>query len=453
MNPIIFHIDINSYFATMLQQENPALRGKAVGVVKSAGRSCIIASSNEAKKLGIKTGCVVNEAKQLCPGIILVPANFDIMLSATRKLKQIFEEFSPQVHVFSLDEAFLDLTGCEAIMSARHPEHGYQPSEGSSTVRFTKAQSQMDFKVLDPSLVAQDDILIAYAARMQARIKAVLGEWVQCNIGISHNKLLAKMAGEIGPKGSIRTIDASNLDSVLSSISFHDVCGVGRALEKKLALLGVSHPMQINLLDDKTLQIYFGPHWAKELRKIGLGMETHFFYSRGDGNPAKATYQKSVGRTITGYSLCDDEREIRRVLLNLLEEATHKLRKMDLSGRKIGISLHGRDQSWGDFKTLKYWVRHTSEIWDLLYGEMYQRWDRTFPIIKFGVWIGDCRPTSVTPQSFLPQWEKQEKIYGIVDKINDRYGSFTLMPATLLGGTVIRPEVTGYLGDKVYLGL
>ena len=93
MKKIIFHVDINSYFATMLQQENPSLRGKIVGVVKGVGRSCIIASSNEAKKVGIKTGCVVKDAKKIAPGIVLVPANFDIMLSATRKLKNLFQEF------------------------------------------------------------------------------------------------------------------------------------------------------------------------------------------------------------------------------------------------------------------------------------------------------------------------------------------------------------------------
>ncbi len=406
---LIFHIDINSYFATMLQQENPALRGKVVGVVKGVGRSCIIASSNEAKKVGIKTGFVVKEAKKIAPQIVLVPANFDIMLSATRKLKDLFSELSPSVHVFSLDEVFLDLTGCEGLMKN-------QPT--------------------------------VYAQRIQQRIKEVLGEWVQCNVGISHNKLLAKMAGEIGPKGSVETIDETNLDEVLTGISFHDVCGVGMRLEEKLRLLGVTHPIQINLIDDETLNQYFGPHWSKELRKVSRGEETHFFT-----HTRAVLYQQSVGRTITGYKLCDDEFQIRRVLLNLLEEATHKLRAMDLSGRKIGISLHGHDTYWSEHRTLRYWVRHTDEIWSLLYDGMYKKWDRQFPVIKFGVWIGDCKPTRSTPQSLLPEWSKREKIYSIVDKINDKFGSFTVKPATLLGGPIIKPEVTGYLGDRIYLGL
>ena len=420
MDRLIFHVDINSYFATMLQQENPNLRGKVVGVVKSAGRTCIIASSNEAKRVGIKTGCLLKDARKLALGIIVVPAQFDIMLSATRKLKKMFEDFSPSVDVFSLDEVFLDLTGCEKLFAS--------PTE--------------------------------YAHKIQSRIREVIGEWVQCNVGISHNKLLAKLAGEMAPKGTVFHIDENNLDEILKIAKFRDVCGIGYRLEKRLSVLGAQHPYEINLLDDSTLLEYFGPHWAVELRKIGLGQETHFFtnpartsWGRGATTEKDLPYQKSVGRTITGYKLCDDEEQIRRVLLNLLEEATHKLRAMDLSGRKIGISLSGHDQYWGDGKTLSYWVRHTDEIWKLLYDGMYRKWDRTFPVIKFGVWIGDCRPTSVIPQSFLPEWERRETKYTMIDKVNDRFGSFTLYPARLLGGPIIKPEVTGYLGDKVYLGL
>jgi nucleotidyltransferase/DNA polymerase involved in DNA repair len=163
-----------------------------------------------------------------------------------------------------------------------------------------------------------------------------------------------------------------------------DVCGIGRGLSKKLHYLGVHHPIEINLLDDKTLHDTFGPHWAVELKKIARGEETHLFT-----HEKEVTYQQSVGRTITGWKLCDDEEQIQRVLLNLLEEATHKLRAMDLVGRKVGISLWGHDRHWGEYRTLQYWVRHTDEIWKLLYDGMYKKWRRDFPVIKFGVWIGE----------------------------------------------------------------
>ncbi len=404
----------------MLQQENPTLRGKPIGIVKGVGRTCIIASSNEAKRVGVETGSGVKDAKQKAPKIILVPANFDIMLSATRKLKALFETFSPDIDVFSLDEVFLNLTGCETLMRTK---------TGSSEV-------------------------VAYGRSIQQRIREVLGEWVQCNVGISHNKLLAKMAGEIPPKGGIFHITPQNLDSILSSVTLKEVCGVGFRLAEKLAALGVSTPYQINLLDDETLQSHFGPFWAIELRKVGRGEETHFFHTRKGGFLYQnLDYQKSVGRTITGYTLCNNDEQIKRILLNLLEEATHKLRAMDSVGRKIGISLWGHDTHWGQSIILKYWVRHTDEIWDLITTHLYSKWYTKFPVIKFGVWIGECKPMREVPGCLLHTWKKRERLYSAIDQVNSRFGTFTLKPATLLGGELIKPEVTGYLGDKVYLGL
>lgn len=412
----IYHVDINSYFATMMQQENPLLRGKPIGIIKDVGRSCIIASSNEAKTYGIKTGCRAQEARKLYKDIILVPAAFDIFLSSTHTLKRVFHSLCPTVHIFSLDEAFLDMRGCEIFMASLFD--GVMPTPEQ------------------------------FGTLIQKNIRAALGTWVQCNVGVAPNKLLAKMASEISPKGSVFQITPENIDQVLSTTPFSDVCGVGYALEKRLAILGISTPYQINLLDDETLTTHFGPFWSKELRKIGKGKETHFFT-----HIKKVEYMQSVGRTITGYKLCDSEEQIRQILLNLLEEATYKLRRMDLAGRGIGISLRGHTHRWGAHTTLKYYVRHTNEIFDLLYNKMYKKWKRTFPIIKFGVYIFQVKPCRDIPLCLLPEFQKNEQIYNAVDKVNNRFGLFTLKPATLLGGKIIRPEVTGFLGDKTFHGL
>lgn len=412
---MIYHVDINAYFATMMQQENPSLRGKPVGIVKGRGRSCIIASSNEAKKYGIKTGCRVKDARLLYPNIILVPAPFDIFLASTHKLKEVFTSLSPDVSIFSLDEAFLTMTGCEPLMR------------------------QLLGKECDDA---------SFGRFIQTKIKEKLGEWVQCNVGISHNHLLAKLASEISPKGAVFMITDQNVDEVLSSASFGSVCGVGYRLEKKLAILGATTPYHINLLDDETLLTHFGPFWASELRKIGLGQETHFFT-----HEKKVQYMQSVGRSFTVFSLCDNEDDIQRTILNLLEEAAAKMRKMNLAGRSVGLSLRGRDKYWSKYIKLGSVVRHTNEIFDLLYYQSYRQWKRTFPIVKFSVYIGNLQPYNTVPLSLLPAWNKQEKVYEAMDSINARFGLFTLKPATLLGKNIIKPEVTGFLGDKTYYGL
>ena len=107
---VIIHADLNSFFASVEQQANPALRGRPVGMLKAAGRSCIIAASDEAKTFGVRTGVNIYEAKQLCPSIILVPADFSKYEIMTQKFIKLAAEFSDRVEVFSLDEVFLDIT-------------------------------------------------------------------------------------------------------------------------------------------------------------------------------------------------------------------------------------------------------------------------------------------------------------------------------------------------------
>lgn len=412
MQSRILHVDINSYFATLLQQENPHLRGKPLGVLKSAGRSCLIATSKEAKQYGIKTGISLYEARKLYRDIKTVPAEFDRYLDCTKRLKRLFVELAPDVSIFSLDEAFIDLTPCARL----YPD-------------------------------AQE-----FGRLVQAKIKAELGEWVTCNVGISHNRLLAKLASEISPPDSIFEITEHNKDAILAQAEFKDVCGIGHRLEKKLRRLGITNPYMINFYSQEELLPTFGPFWSKELQRIGRGEDSHILQLSSQAERAVQP-MKSVGRTITGYKLASDEQHIKQVLYNLTEEVIYKVRKMDMAGRHVGVALWGEEQSWYAHRTLKYYVRQTSELFELLYGQLYRSWQREFKVIKFGVFLSQLKPMAQVPISLLPDWHKRERVSRAVDAVTEKYGLFTVKPATMLGFQMIRPEVTGWLGDKKYHGL
>jgi len=405
----ILHVDINSYFATLLQQENPRLRGRPIGIIKDVGRSCVIAASKEAKQHGVRTGSSLVEARRRCPGLMAVPASFDRYLDATKRLQRIFLAIAPppNVYIFSLDEAFIDITTCRRYLYRR------------------------------PRWAAE---------RLQADIKVELGEWVTCNVGISHNRLLAKIASEISPKGSVAEISHANLDAVLASITFSDVCGVGYRLEKKLAKLGVSRPYQLRFYSVAELEPVVGPFWARELRRIAYGREPHVLRLIDRPQP----HMKSVGRSITGYRLYDDEAEIRAILLNLMEEVTAKVRRMGLAGRLAFIRLYGHDDSWGAHRTLRYHLQRTDQLFEVLYRQLYQSWPRRFQIIKFWVGLGLLQPVSTVTPSLLPQDGQRQAVATAVDTISRRYGLFTVRSGALLNQPIIRPEVTGYLGDRQY---
>ncbi len=388
----------------MLQQENPDLRGKPVGVIKDKGRTCIIAASKEAKKLGVKTGCNVKEAKILAPHIILVPAEFDIYLDATKKLKKIFENITPDAEIFSLDEAFIPLKTLKYIYPNPHK----------------------------------------LAIKTKLTIKEVLGEWITCNIGIAKNRLLAKIASEIAPKDSIFEINEQNEEEILKTVNFSDVCGVGFKLEARLKELGVEHPYQIRTIPTDLLETKFGLFLAEALIQIGRG-EGSYILDR-----SSAAHMKSVSRTITLFKLCGNETQIKSVLYNLAEEVTYKVRRMDMAGRQVGFFLQGEEKTISAHRTLKQYIRHTNEMVEII-EDLYKNRKRTFRVIKFGVFLSYLKPLKEVPPTLFSEWYKNEKLYKSLDAISQKYGLFTVRSGLLTQvKDIIRPEVTGYLGDKKY---
>jgi DNA polymerase-4 len=126
MTRTIMHIDMNSYFASVEQAANPALKGKPVVVIGAQQRTVILTASYEARKFGVKTGMMLFEARQLCPRLILVPADNRKYTGTSARITQILLDYSPTlVETFSIDEAFLDLTGSlELFGSAEQVAYG-----------------------------------------------------------------------------------------------------------------------------------------------------------------------------------------------------------------------------------------------------------------------------------------------------------------------------------------
>ncbi len=405
MNRTILHVDINSYFATILQQENPYLREKPIGVVKDKGRTCLIATSKEAKAKGVVTGERKSDALRKCPDLITIPATFDRYLDITKRLQKIFNSVAPTVNIYSLDEAFIDISDCR--------KHLYK----------------------DP---------IKFAKHIQNLIKEELGKWVTCNIGIAENKLLAKMASEVAPKGTVSEVTAQNKDALLASTEFRDVCGIGYRLSKKLARFNIFTPYQIRFMSNEELEIIFGKFWARELMKIAYGEETHLL----EQVEKPTEYMKSVGRSITGYRLYTDETEIANIIKNLCLEVMHKTRKMNLAGRQVWLALYGKDNYWSDYITLKEPINNISDL-NKKVMLLYKGWKDTFPVIKFAVRLSLLEPHK--QDQLLPEWQRKESIQRALDVINEKYGMFTIHPAAMPPTKdIIRPEVTGFLGDKVY---
>lgn len=419
----IAHLDINSFFASIEQQANPYLRHKPIAIIKALGRTCVIAASYEAKKFGVKTGCRAWEAKSLCPQIIFVPADFDKYFPVTHQLIKICFQHCPTVEVFSLDEAFLDLTGFQ-----------------------------------NP---------ISIIKKIQKAVALQIGDQITLSAGLSYNRLLAKLASDLATKNQILIITKKNKDQLLSSIQPSQICGIGPRIEARLAKMGITNLLQIRKIPQKYLGTSFGPWWAQQLKAISHGID------HSEVTPIEVWPEaKSVSRTFTLFQNTTHPKVIKATLRNLCEEVASKLRQMKMVSRTIGLGLRGGEfLGFHQERTLKEFTNDGriifNKAWQIFEDEVLKflliernpepsdaksdwftghHWHLSVRFL--GVWVTNLFSKHLLTPSLLPENQKREKILKAIDQVNTRFGSLTVFPGTLLGRKLIRPEVTGYLADK-----
>jgi DNA polymerase IV len=401
----ILHVDLNSFFASVEQQCHPHLRGKPVGIIKSFGRSCVIASSNEAKQLGLKVGMSLTEVKSLCPTITLLPADFPKYADVTHRFIDLCSSYSNQMEIFSLDEVFLDVTQTSHLFGG-------------------------------PLLLAYD---------IQQRLVTELGDWLGCSIGIAKNKLLAKIASGMAPKRSVFVVNNSNQAELLARAPFDEVCGIGFRLTRRLRIMGITSLPQISATPLKKLKAEFGPFWSKELRRIAKGQDNSSLITVDDLPDAK-----SVSRTYTLFKDTYNSREIKALIRNLVEEACFKLRQMGLVGRQFGLSIRGNHLSQGSYLTTKTFTDDSSFVFNQIY-KLFNSFHWSHPVRFAGVWISLLTRKNYLSLPLFKKEQRKAKLLQAIDSLNQAYGHHTLHPASMLSSKIIRPEVNGYLGDKQFL--
>jgi len=398
----ILHLDLDSFFASVEQQANPKLVGKPVGVIKGPGRTCVIAASKEAKKFGVKTGIKVWEAKALCPQIIFVPADFDKYFFVTKKFIEICSRYSPDLEVFSIDELFLDITQTKDLFGG----------------------------------------VWKICQKIKQDIRKEIGQHITCSIGISYNRLLAKLASKIKKPDGIFEITPKNRDGILFSSKLTDVCGLGTRLEKRLFNLGITDFKNLRKIPIDFLEASLGPFWPGQLKKLSYGEDNSVLTRIGE-----IPRMKSVSRTYTLYEDTTNFNLIKATLRNLCEEVAFKAREMGMAGRMIGVAVRGGGQEDYRHKTLKYFLDDGEEIFKIVWS-LFSLMKWLGPVRFLGVWLGDLRSKSNLTINIFEKERRKEKLLMALDKINKTFGEFTIYPAVLLNNKKIKSEVNGFLGDK-----
>jgi DNA polymerase IV len=410
---IIAHIDMNSYFATCEQQDNPEWRGKPVGVCEHLG-GIIIAPSIEAKKWGIKTAMPVWEARKLYPKIILTPTHPNRYRKYTARFLKVFEDYTADVEKYSIDEAFLDLT---KACNIRRPN------------------AQKILTKVDPWEEAE-----AIAREIKQRMQTEVGEWIKCSIGIGSNKLLAKIGSDFRKPDGLTVFRPEDKHIIYEQLKLTDIPGIGNRMKKRLRELG------INTLTD--LRDYPA---SKLVAKFGI-MGYHFHQlgqlegSWKEGFEEEEEQIKSIGHMYTLPKEYRKQNVLREVLYKLCEMVGARLRVNGLMGNVVSVYLHDHEYvGAGKMHKLDRYITDGREIYfeamsalrevsglgndsslkdkQKDFYDVAQKWEGKLYLI--GITVAGLKPNTVQP-SLFDRDQRQARVVDALDKINTKYEDFTM---------------------------
>ncbi len=380
LNKILIHIDMNSYFASVEQQANPFLRGRPVGICAYLSENgCIIASSMEAKQKGIRVGLRAKEAKKIDPDIILIQNDPAKYRSVTKKIFSILNQYSDDIEPYSIDEAFMDLTG--------HVKN------------FVEAQN--------------------LAKKIQVSIKNEVGEWLGASIGISFTRFLAKLASDCTGNNSILILTPEKLQDFYSTIELSDIWGINKRMEERLNNLGIYSPLH--------LKNYPVANLMQPLGKMG-----YYFWANLNGLELGAVQKPGAPKSI-GHSYCVPVKTInsayhRKIFMKLCEKTGRRLRQQNLTAG--GLAVYWRYQNSGGYHTHRRLPNPISDSVGIFREtiKLYKQNVLTHPIVMLAVSVFNLQPPSGQLMLFdlNKKYKKPTSLMKALDTINDVYGEFTV---------------------------
>jgi DNA polymerase-4 len=393
---IILHLDMNAYFASVEQQANPELRGKPIAVIGSNGRTVITTASYEARKFGVKTGMAIWEAKRHCPQIILVVGDNRKYTHTSTQIFKMMLDYTPLVEVFSIDEAFLDVTHSLKIFGT--PER---------IVHLLKAQIMQSFGLT-------------------------------CSIGIGPNKLLAKLASDMKKPDGLTIIRPDEVSQIINPLPIKDLCGIGSQTEKKLNLLGIKTIGDLGKFPVDILKRKFGIN-GLHLHDMGLGIDHSPVVPASDQDRVK-----SVGHSMTLKQDISRRQDILKYLLQLSEMVGRRARRYGVSGKTVHLYVRYADfySSFGKQQTLGNPINQSGDIYkaaiDILDTVELQQ-----PVRLLGIRLTNLRH-QVAQLPLFPQERRKALMVNAMDAVNNRFGDFTVTFASLMdteekGSHVISP--------------
>jgi DNA polymerase-4 len=383
---MILHIDMDAFFASVEQRDNPELRHRPIVVCGNSPRSVVSTASYEARRFGIHSAMPLFQARQRCPHLVVVPGNREKYAAASRKIMEIISRFTPLVEPVSIDEAYADVTGCTALF-------------GPAPVIAQKIKQAI---VIDLALT--------------------------CSIGIAPVKFLAKIASDMNKPDGLTLVTREQMPEMIQNLPINKIPGVGSHAMSQMTALNIRTLGDIQRFDMTVLTRKFG--------KFGYRL---FQLSRGIDNDRIQT--ETVRKSISGETTLDtdisDADAARNVLLSQAGRVGRELRRKQLTCHSVFIKIKFSDFSQIT-RTRKLQNRTCSteaifrQAWDLFQQVSVRR-----PIRLLGVGVSHLQSRDVPvqldlialpEQDSVRQWESVDRA---MDRIYEKFGRDMVAPAVL----------------------
>jgi DNA polymerase-4 len=379
---IILHIDMDAFFISVEQRDDPSLRGKPAAVCGSLSRSVVTSATYEARPYGIRAGMPTQEAKRRCPSLILVKGDHSKYTVTSARIFSLLKDYTPCVEVASIDEAYLDIT--QSLLLFKSPLH--------------IAQSIKD--------------------RIQER------EQLTCSIGIAPNKLLAKLGSRMKKPDGLTSIQKSEVERILENLPVSRLHGIGPKLEEELRSIGILTCGQLGRFPVSFLTKRFGVI-GQRLHEMGLGLDDTPVVPFDEEEDAK-----SVSHSVTLEEDTSDPSLLKKALLQLSERVSRRMRKEGFYGKRITLTVRYSDfYTFSKQKTLSQMVNNGNEIFRHSL-EIFESIFHPKPIRLLGVGVSLLRKEWCQLDLFEKR-KKKDKLLKAMDQVNERFGDWTLTWAGL----------------------
>ncbi len=388
IRPVIFHVDLDAFYASVEQRDDPSLKGKPVIVGAAPGhRGVVSACSYEARRFGIHSAMPITQACRRCPQGVYLPVRMDRYLEVSRQVMHILAGYTPHVQQISVDEAFLDLSGTERLFGP---------------VRDT-------------------------GARLKVEVREKTG--LAISVGIGPNKYIAKLATNSGKPDGLVEVREENAVAFMDGIKLSDLWGIGEKTLQRLTELNITSVRQLRGMPQPELARLLGQGASGFLSSVTRGTDPGIF--------AEEPHSRSLSTETTFEHDRKDRAGIERTLLELCHQVMFRMLEGSWKSKTVALKLRYHDfTTLSAQKTIKHWVTSAEELYAVARELLGSRWTGGTPIRLIGIGFSNLTTTETQDQLelFTDGFARRKKVEEAVFRLQRKMGDGTLTKASLMKG-------------------